>query len=87
MSSAEMKHANSDLFQCADGRMPPESAAAYVGCTVKTLAQWRWQGVGPPFVKLRGRIYYFRQAIDGWIDRQSGLSSTQQAKVRPNDVR
>ena len=49
-----------------DGRMDTNNAAKYIGRQKQTLAQWRSEGVGPPFIK-RGRIYYFKDEIDSWL--------------------
>jgi len=47
-----------------DGRMNPKNAARYLGREEKTLAQWRSQGKGPKYVKLNGRIFYFKDDLD-----------------------
>ena len=49
-----------------DGRMDPANAAAYLGVSIKTMANWRSKGIGPPFCK-RGRIFYYRQDLDDWL--------------------
>lgn len=53
-------------FELADGRMDAKSAALYLGLSVKTLAIWRCNGGGPPYVKA-GRIFYFRADLDAWL--------------------
>jgi predicted DNA-binding transcriptional regulator AlpA len=36
--------------------------------SVETLAQWRSQGKGPPFVKISRNFVRYRQCdLDGWI--------------------
>lgn len=61
-----------------DGRMTPESAAAYLGCSVQTLANLRTAGRGPAFVKPNGnRVYYFRTDLDAWIQRTRSTSTAQ----------
>jgi hypothetical protein len=50
-----------------DGRMSPKNAARYLGREEKTLAQWRSQGKGPKYVKLNGRVFYFRDDLDAEI--------------------
>jgi hypothetical protein len=62
-----------------DGRLDTKSAAAYLGLSTKTLAMYRCNGEGPKYVK-RGRIYYFRQDLDEWVDA-GRVQSTAQAKV------
>lgn len=60
-----------------DGRMDSSNTAKYVGCSKKTLANMRTAGIGPAYVK-RGRIFYFREDVDAWL--QAGrVTSTQQS--------
>lgn len=59
-----------------DGRMDPKNASAYCGLSVKTLAMKRCQGNGPKFVKL-GRIFYFREDLDAWLQRGRVVSTAQ----------
>ncbi|MCW5716922.1 MAG: helix-turn-helix domain-containing protein [Bauldia sp.] len=59
------------VFIHPDGRMNRKSAANYIGCAVKTLADWSMRGVGPRGVRVGGRIFYFRQELDRWIGEQS----------------
>lgn len=49
----------------------PTEAAAYLRVAVKTLTQWRWRGMGPPYLKVAGgRIRYERAALDVWMAGQ-----------------
>lgn len=41
-----------------DDRVPESVAALLLGRSSKTLANWRCDLEGPPFLKIRGRIYY-----------------------------
>lgn len=61
-----------------DGRMDPKNASTYCGLSVKTLAMKRCNGTGPRFVKL-GRIFYFREDLDTWL-QQCRVFSTAQAQ-------
>lgn len=63
-----------------DGRMDPPSAAAYVGLSEKTLANYRSRGIGPVFIK-RGRIFYRRADLDDWL-AAGECQSTAQARVK-----
>ena len=36
-----------------------------------TLAHWRCEGKGPPFVKLGGRVAYRGADLNAWIDSQT----------------
>lgn len=48
-------------------RTPSDVAATY-GMETSTLAQWRYKGYGPKFVKLGRKIFYRQQDIDAFID-------------------
>jgi len=54
-----------------DGRMTREDAARYLGHQPKTLAQWALQGKGPQFVKVGGRVFYYRAELDRFISGES----------------
>lgn len=62
-----------------DGRMDSKNAALYLGLKEKTLAMMRGNGKGPKFIK-RGRIFYFREDLDIWLNAYGRLISTAQVK-------
>lgn len=62
-----------------DGRLDTANTALYVGLSEKTLAMMRCRGTGPKFIK-RGRIFYFKEDCDAWLNGQGRLSSTSQAR-------
>jgi excisionase family DNA binding protein len=56
---------------------PPEETAEYLGVTVNALAKMRWDGSGPPYVKIGRRVRYRRSDVDAWLDaRRSGTAPT-----------
>lgn len=57
-----------------DGRMDTKNAAKYVGLSPKTMAMMRSAGLGPGFIK-RGKVFYFRSALDDWIAEGSKNST------------
>lgn len=61
-----------------DGRLDTKNASLYLGLKEKTLAMMRGSGTGPKFIK-RGRIFYFKEDLDAWINAQGRLTSTAQA--------
>lgn len=63
-----------------DGRMNVKAAADYVGLAVATLAIHRCNGTGPRFIK-KGRIWYYRQDLDDWLNADGRHTST--ASARP----
>ena len=64
-----------------DGRLDVPNAANYLGLKEKTLAMMRCQGNGPKFIK-RGRIFYFQDDLDAWLNANGKLTSTSQCKAR-----
>lgn len=45
---------------------PEDLAARYRGMSPKTLANWRSQGKGPPWIKTEGRVYYALSDVVAW---------------------
>ncbi len=58
--------------------LSPKQAAEFLGVSLDTLAQWRSQRRGPPYVKLEGRLVRYRAA-----DLESYLA---QHAVEPLDL-
>ncbi|KPC79540.1 helix-turn-helix transcriptional regulator [Streptomyces sp. NRRL S-4] len=58
-----------------DELLTPKQVAAEYGFTAGTLANWRWTGQGPDFIKAGpgrcGRIRYRRSAIEAWLNAQT----------------
>ena len=61
-----------------DGRVDSKNAALYLGLKEKTLAMMRSSGDGPRFIK-RGRIFYFLEDLDNWLNANGRFTSTAQA--------
>ena len=64
-----------------DGRMNVRAACAYLGLAESTLAIMRCKGTGPKFVK-RGRIYYFKEDLDAWLNAAGRHTSTAAARAQ-----
>jgi len=47
--------------------MTAPDLAEELGLGLQTLAQWRWQGVGPAFVKVGRLVRYRRSDVDAWL--------------------
>jgi len=56
-------------------RLTPAQAGELVGVSPQTLANWRWLGIGPEYIKLTpgrgGRIRYTRAAVEAWLSAQT----------------
>ena len=37
----------------------------------ETLTRWRRLRVGPPYLRLQGRVLYDRAAVEAWLEAQS----------------
>lgn len=61
-----------------DGRLDTKNAAKYLGLKEKTIAMMRGNGSGPRFIK-RGRIFYFKEDLDCWLNAVERCTSTTQA--------
>lgn len=48
--------------------LTPEEAAEALGIPAKTLANWRYLRVGPPYVKAGGHIRYPITRLRQWMD-------------------
>jgi len=64
-----------------DGRMTSDNAARYLGRAPKTLAMWRLQGLGPRWVKVGSRIFYFRNDLDALVRAGSSTKPTTPASA------
>ncbi|WP_147102875.1 helix-turn-helix domain-containing protein [Nesterenkonia populi] len=45
-------------------------AARYLGVESATLAKWRSQGDGPPFVKINSKVLYRLDSLDEYLRTQ-----------------
>jgi hypothetical protein len=63
-----------------DGRLDALNAANYIGLSIKTMAMMRTKGTGPKFIK-RGRIFYFRDDLDEWLNASGKAVSTAQQRA------
>jgi hypothetical protein len=50
-----------------DGRMTRPDASRYLGVASKTLSMWQLQGKGPRSVKVGGKIFYYLDDLDAFI--------------------
>lgn len=64
-----------------DGRLDSKNAATYLGLKEKTLAMMRGNGTGPKFIK-RGRIFYFKDDLDEWLNESGRFKTTAQALAK-----
>ena len=88
-----MRHAKQNSLSgasapIADGRrlLTPEEVAELTGLSVETLAQWRSQRRGIPFVKLSRNCVRYRQAdLDAWIEQRIVRVENDSSNARRNN--
>lgn len=49
-------------------------AAVYLGFETGTLENWRYQGVGPRFIKIKRAVRYDQADLDAWIESVKAAS-------------
>lgn len=58
-----------------DQLLSPRQVGELYGFTAGTLANWRWTGTGPDYIKTSpgkgGRIRYKRSAIETWLNERT----------------
>lgn len=58
-----------------DGLLSPKEVREEYGFSEQTLANWRWTGVGPDYIKTSpgkgGRIRYRRRSIESWLNERT----------------
>lgn len=52
-----------------DDLMSPVELSSTTGIPTKTLANWRAERKGPPFLKLGKRVFYRRVSFARWIEQ------------------
>lgn len=50
-----------------DRLLSPRDVADETGVGEKTLAMWRYQRIGPSYLKLGGLVRYRRAVVDAWL--------------------
>lgn len=58
-----------DEVDLEDRLLWPEQVAEMLGLPTGTLANWRYQGRGPAFVKVGRHVRYRRSDVLGWIEQ------------------
>ena len=56
-----------DYFTNRANRLNSLQASQFIRHTVKTLAQWRYWGIGSHFIKMARKIHYNRRDLEDWL--------------------
>ena len=54
----------------------PAALAAYLNIKVETLANWRFLGKGPAFIKVGGKVMYSDADVSAWLAERRRTSTT-----------
>ena len=57
-----------------DSNLDSKEAAEFLRTTREVLANWRWKGEGPPFIKLKRKILYSRETLESWLKKHEVLT-------------
>jgi excisionase family DNA binding protein len=49
----------------------PPQVSSYLGIPEKTLAEWRWQGKGPRYVRVGRHVRYRWSDVEAWLETQA----------------
>jgi len=71
-----------DRLEARVTTVSPESAAERLGVQPSTLANWRWNGAGPRYLKVGGRVRYRLHELAEWLDARARSSTSSQARPR-----
>ena len=74
-------HSLSPLPADMEALVPSKDAPAHLGVAEQTLARWRCEGHGPPYVKLGKKVYYRAGDLRAWIEGQRRAASSPSASV------
>lgn len=48
----------------------PKEVATYLQKSERTLANWRWAGIGPAYLSVEGTIRYRWAELEEWLNAQ-----------------
>lgn len=64
-----------------DSLITPETLAARLETTTRTLSEWRVTGRGPDYIRAGGRrIFYRPAAVDEWLLAQEFTSTSEEMR-------
>lgn len=66
----------SETLEARANTVTPDDAARRLGVRPSTLANWRWRGEGPSYVKIGGRVRYRLRDLARYLDGQVRTSTS-----------
>ncbi|WP_255325651.1 AlpA family transcriptional regulator [Sphingobium sp. 15-1] len=71
MHQSNMRISLSQALSGIRGRLTREDAAAFLGFSSKTLAEWQGKGLGPKSHKLGGRRFYYVADLESFLHQEA----------------
>ena len=62
--------------------VPPLGASDLMGVAPQTLARWRCEGGGPPFIRVGRKIMYAVEDITAWMNSRRVASTSELAPAQ-----
>ena len=63
--------------------MRENEAAEYLGMSLSWMQRSRWDGSGPPFVKLNHAVRYRQSDLEAWIEARLQRSTSETRENTP----
>ena len=54
-----------------DDKLTTSELALALKRAPETLSRWRRLRIGPPYIRMQGRVLYDRKAVEAWLQAQS----------------
>jgi predicted site-specific integrase-resolvase len=61
--------------------LTPEEAGRFIGAAVQTMARWRCEGGGPPFIRVGRKIMYAAEDLTAWMNARRMASTSAAVKA------
>ncbi|WP_373886289.1 helix-turn-helix transcriptional regulator [Sphingobium sp. CFD-2] len=71
VNQSNMRISLSQALAGIQGRLTREDAAAFLGFSSKTLADWKSKGLGPKSHKLGGRRFYYVSDLESFLHQEA----------------
>lgn len=59
-----------------DTLLDTDAAPGIIGAARQTLARWRSEGQGPPFIKVGSKVMYRRSDLENWLAARTRRSTS-----------
>lgn len=57
------------MYESSDQLLSTREAADHLRNSPRTFIRWRGLGLGPPYIRVGGKVRYLRRDLDEWLAR------------------